>query len=152
MASSSDLPAPTDRWIVVHDAVANFGKGCRVTIDDLYHAKLPGRDQHFQRLVDIGAIKPESDPTAAALPEAEPLGAAAPIIMAGAEGNLTPMLRQRNAMWGIADGTSREYPGAKADSTALDIHADDAATRPPAPATTVTRDEGSPRPTGTRKA
>lgn len=135
MADPTSSAKPTDRWVVVHDSVAHFVKGCRLSIDDLYHAKLPGRDQHWQRLVDIGAIKPEGDPVAASLPVAEPLGAAAPIIMAGAEHNLTPMLTQRNAMWGIADAGSRDYPGAKADSTSLDVHADDAATQPPAPET-----------------
>lgn len=76
-------------FVVMHDAVSNWVKGCRLTIDDLYHQNHPTRDREWERLQRLGAIKPASDPDAAALPEAEPLASPPPILMAQPDGQLT---------------------------------------------------------------
>jgi hypothetical protein len=73
--------------VVMFDGVSNYPKGARLGIDDLYHADLPGRKDHWQRLLDLGAIKPESDPEAAALPVAYPTSGGAPVIPAGGNAN-----------------------------------------------------------------
>lgn len=80
---------PTDTWVVAHDAVSNWVRGCRVTIDNLFHRDHPTRDEAWARLVRLGAIKPESDPEAAAIPPAEPLPSPPPIMMASTAGQLT---------------------------------------------------------------
>ena len=93
-APAKDAPSarPTDTWVVVHDSVSNWVKGCRVSIDDIFHKDHPTRDHAWARLVRLGAIKPESDPQAAAIPEAEPLPSPPPIMMANPGGQLTVAL------------------------------------------------------------
>ena len=83
---------PTDTWVVMHDSVSNWVRGCRVTIDSLFHKDHPTRDHEWERLVRLGAIKPESDPEAAAIPVAEPLPSPPPIMMANPGGQLTVSL------------------------------------------------------------
>lgn len=75
--------AASQTYVVMFGGVSNFVRGCRVTIDDMYHADLPGRDACWQRLIDLGAIKPESDPEAAAVPMATPWASPPPIVPAG---------------------------------------------------------------------
>lgn len=110
-ASATDAPTPaTDSaskvsvvrdtaapgvFVVMHDSVSNWVKGCRVTIDTIFHHDNPYRVQSWERLVRLGAVKPESDPDAAAVPVAEPLSSPPPIMMAEAAGQLTvPMERK----------------------------------------------------------
>lgn len=117
MADSQDAKSG-DVFVVMHTAVSNFTRGARVTVDHLYHKNHPSRDAEFRRLQDLGAIKPESDPEAAALPVTYPAIGAAPIIMAGAENNLTPTLTARDDSIRQTLSGSIDYPGARADSTA----------------------------------
>lgn len=118
MPDSNDSAKSGDVFVVMHTAVANFTRGARVTIDHLYHKNHPSRDAEFRRLQDLGAIKPESDPEAAALPVTYPEIGAAPIIMAGAENNLTPTLTARDDSIRQTLSGNIGYPGARADSTA----------------------------------
>ena len=103
-------------YVVMHTALANFVRGCRITTDHLYHPGHPTRDAEWQRLIDLGAIKPEGDPEAAAVPETQPASGAMPIIFAGAGNDLTPQLRQRNAAWGIAPPANADVPPATTSS------------------------------------
>ena len=90
-SSASDAPKakPTDTWVVMHDSVSNWVKGCRVTIDSLFHKEHPTRNAAWERLVRLGAVRPESDPEAVVIPVAEPLPSPPPIMMGGREGHLT---------------------------------------------------------------
>lgn len=98
-APAAEKPAKkatdTGRHVVMHGAVSNWVRGCRVTKDDLYHKDHPTRDYEWERLLRLGAIKPESDPEAAAVPEAEPLPNPPPILIAAPD-NLQVPFRRRN--------------------------------------------------------
>lgn len=86
--------ASGDRHVVMFGAVSNWVRGCRITKDDLYHPDHPTRDHEWERLLRLGAIKPESDPEAAAVPEAEPLPNPPPILI-DAPNNLQVPFRRR---------------------------------------------------------
>ena len=90
-------PAPkAGVYVVMHGAVSNWVRGCRVTIDDLFHEKHPTRQHAWERLIRLGAIKPATDPEAAAVPEAEPLPSPPPIVMTEAAGQITVTPRTRS--------------------------------------------------------
>lgn len=91
-AKDAPKASPTATWVVMHDSVSNWVRGCRVTIDSVFHKDHPTRDHEWARLVRLGAIKPESDPEAAAVPVAEPLSSPPPIMMATPNGQLTVSL------------------------------------------------------------
>ena len=61
------------RYVVTTGQLSQFPRGCRVSQDDLFDADDPGRDGKLARLLRVGAIQPETDPEAAAIPEAHPI-------------------------------------------------------------------------------